>query len=102
MTKKEFIQAQAVSAKALNKRMSLWLILFMVGMISLVPIVDYLDKHPDKFGWIARASGAGFFGFIFAGFGLMAWYGIREARRGPKCPHCSKPLQHINAKIAIA
>lgn len=102
MSKKEFIQAQAASTKVLNRRMSVWLVLFMLGMIGLVPIMDYLDKRPQEFGWIARASGGAFLGFILLGFGLLAWYGIKEARKGPKCPHCSKPLQHINGKIAIA
>lgn len=102
MSKREFVQAQVASTKVLNRRMSIWLVFLVLGMISLVPVVDYLDKRPQEFGWIAQASGGAFLGFIMLCFGLLAWSGVKEARKGPKCPHCSRPLQHINAKIAIA
>ena len=102
MTKKEFIQAQTTAAKALNKRMAIWLVLLFGGMFGLLPIVDYLDKRPEEFGWIAKASGGVFLGLILVGFGFLAWYGTKQQRKGPKCPHCSKPLLLLNAKIAIA
>lgn len=102
MTKREFIKAQASTARALNIRMSVWIGLFLLGIIGLVPLVDYLNKHPDASGWIARASGFVFLGYVTLVLSFMLWDAVSRQRKGPTCPNCYKPLLHFNAKIAIA
>ena len=82
--------------------MAIWLVLLFTGMLGMVPVTYYLDKRPDEFRWIANVAGSVVLGLFLAGFGFIAWYGIRQQRKGPRCPHCSKPLLLLNAKIAIA
>ena len=102
MSKKEFIRSQEELNRAVNKRMGIWLVLFVVGMLCMIPLLNYIEAHSEEFRWIARASGGVFVGLIIVGFAFMAWDGIKQQRRGPKCPHCGKLLFGLNAKIAVA
>lgn len=102
MTKQEFITSQQRQTLAINRRLGIWMVVLFVGIMTMIPLGDYIEKKELNEPWAKNVSIFILLGLLTS-FALLAWYAIRlQNRHSYHCPHCKKPLIGLAANIAIA